>query len=405
MGVAVRYAVVDAVWKLARTLAGKRLVRSNGVESTFLQPLPPGPFLLLANHAHALDPYVIGTVLDRPVRYMANLEGVSPALAAFSGLGGAFGKRKGMPDLAALRTALRYLKDGEPVGIFPEGDRSWDGKTAVINPGIARLARMAGVPLVTVRQRGSYLTFPRWAKVRRQGRWTMDFSVMEASRVASGSIDDLVGDIQHRLDNDDLLWAASSGLRFSCRAPASGISRALWACPHCGSVGRTMDDDTPIRCLACGSAWKVDATCGIRNVSGHAGGFIGRPAFDWGSDRRADINTWIAWQRAYAASLVGAGSSWRVSSRVPGLARLGPGRPVHHGAGTLSISSSALFFKPDSDSRTIAFDLARVEGFIDNFNRVCAFSHGKERWQLDHGSAFPLMWIDLVQAARKRLDR
>lgn len=398
-----RYAFVEAVWKFARAVAGKRLVRGNGVVPVFAQPLPQGPFLLLANHAHALDPYVIGAVLDRPVRYMANLEGVSPVLAAFSGLGGAFGKRKGMPDLSALRTALQYLKEGEPVGIFPEGDRSWDGKTATLNPGIARLARIAAVPIVLARQRGSYLTFPRWAKVRRKGLWTIDFSVIEAGRVASMTVEVLTREIQSALDNDDLAWASASGLRFVCKAPASGISRALWACPHCGSIARTIEDSTTIRCLACGSNWVVDANCGIRNVSGQSRDFPGRPAFNWSNGKRADVYSWMHWQRAYASNLAGPGSSMRVSVHVPGLSRLGPGNPVHHGPGILSVSSDALLFKPDSAATLITLGMARIEGFIDNFNRVCEFSHGRERWQLDHGSAYPLMWIDLVDSARNRV--
>lgn len=397
-----RYAFVEIVWRLVHAVAGARLVRGNGVVATFAQPLPQGPFLLLANHAHALDPYVIGVVLDRPVRYMANIEGVSPVLAAFSGLAGAFGKRKGMPDLSALRTALRYLKDGEPVGIFPEGDRSWDGRTATLNPGIARLAKMAAVPIVVVRQRGSYLTFPRWARVRRKGQWTMDFSVIEAGRVASMTVDDLTRRIQRELDNDDLAWVSATGLRFSCKAPASGISRALWACPHCGSIARTIDDETTIRCLACGSSWIVDAGCGIWNESGHAGDFCGRPAPDWTLGKRTDIQTWMRWQRVYASTLAGPGSSWRVSVHVPGLSMLEPGRPVHHGPGILSASSDVLLFKPDSGAAAITLAMERIEGFIDNFNRVCAFSYGKERWQLDHGSAYPLMWIDLVESARNR---
>jgi 1-acyl-sn-glycerol-3-phosphate acyltransferase len=400
--VLVRYAFVGTVWKFARFVAGKRLVRGNGVVPTFTRPLPQGPFLLLANHAHALDPYVIGAVLDSPVRYMANLEGVSPVLAACSGLGGAFGKRKGMPDLSALRTALQYLKDGEPVGIFPEGDRSWDGKTATLNPGIARLAKIAAVPIVLARQRGSYLTFPRWATVRRKGLWTIDFSVIEAGRVASLTVDALTREIQTTLDNDDLDWASASRVEFSCKAPASGMSRALWACPHCGSIARTIDDAMTIRCLTCGSGWVVDANCGIRNKSGKAEDFPGRPAFGWNSDKRADIQSWMHWQRAYAANLAGPGSSRRASVHVSGLSRLGPGHPVHHGPGMLSVSSEALLFKPDSAAVPITLGISRIEGFIDNFNRVCEFSHGKERWQLDHGSAYPLMWIDLVAAARNR---
>lgn len=397
-----RYAFVEAVWKSARAVAGGRLIRGNHVVASFAQPLPQGPFLLLANHAHALDPYVIGVLLERPVRYMANLEGVSPMLAAFSGLGGAFGKRKGMPDLAALRTALRYLKDGEPVGIFPEGDRSWDGRTATLNPGIARLARIAAVPIVLARQRGSYLTFPRWAKIGRKGLWTIDFSVIEAGQVASMTAADLIHEIQTALDNDDLAWASASGLNFTCEAPSSGVSRALWACPHCGSIARTIDDRTTISCLACGSSWVMDANCGITNVSGQAGYFPGRPAFDSNSGKITDIQHWMQWQRAYALALAGPGSSWKASVHVPGLSRLGPGRPVHHGPGMLSVSSCSMLFKPDSAGAPITLGMSRIEGFIDNFNRACEFSHGRERWRLDHGSAYPLMWIDLVSAARNR---
>lgn len=396
-----RYSVVEAVWTLVRAVAGKRLLRENRVVASFSRPVPSGPFLLLANHAHALDPYVVGTLIGRPVRYMANIEGVPPAAAAFAGLVGAFGKRKGMPDFGALRTAMNHLGNGEPVGIFPEGDRSWDGRTAPLHMGIARLAKIARVPVLLAKQRGSYLTFPRWADARRSGLWSVEFTLIEANTVAESPLDDLYRVIRAGLEHDEVAWAGRMGLRFECDAPARGASRALWACPHCGAAGRTIDDDSTVRCLDCGSAWTVDANCGVQALSGHGRAFFGGPGR--ASTMPRDIPSWIAWQRAYSSILVRTDLSMRIGARVAGLSRLEPGRPVRLGPGRLSVSAAGLAFEPDSGGPVQKFPAGQIEGLVDNFNRHCAFSRGAERWTFDHRSAHPLMWIDLVGAARSGL--
>jgi len=386
-----RYSIVEAVWAMVRAVAGSRILRDNRAVASFSQPVPSGPFLLLANHAHALDPYIIGMLIGRPIRYMANVEGVTPVAAAFAGLVGAFGKRKGMPDFAALRAAMGHLENGEPVGVFPEGDRSWDGRTAPLTTGVARLARIARVPVLLARQRGSYLSRPRWADAGRAGLWSVEFTLIDADRVADSSLEDLHRAIVSGLDHDGVAWAERRGIRFECDAPARGAARALWACPRCGAVGGTVDDDVNVRCPDCGGAWTVDANCGVRPLSGS----------DPSTPR--DIPAWLDWQRAYAAKLVRIDPPTCVSVRVAGMSRLEPGRPVRYGPGRLSVSAAGLSFEPDSGVSALEFPAERIEGLVDNFNRYCAFSIGSERWRFDHCSARPLMWIDLVGAARARI--
>jgi len=62
--------------------------------------------------------------------------------------------RRGEPDSEALRTALSLLQAGEIVGMFPEGTRRNKGLRKKFAPephtGTARIALMAGVPLVPV---------------------------------------------------------------------------------------------------------------------------------------------------------------------------------------------------------------------------------------------------------------
>ncbi|WP_313891003.1 lysophospholipid acyltransferase family protein [Psychrobacillus sp.] len=87
-----------------------------------------GGILLCSNHIHALDPPVVGINAPRPVNFMAKeelfnmpiLKNLLPGLNAFP-------VKRGMSDRDALRRAIKLLKDGEVVGLFPEGTRSKDG--------------------------------------------------------------------------------------------------------------------------------------------------------------------------------------------------------------------------------------------------------------------------------------
>lgn len=94
-----------------------------------------GGVLLCSNHIDNLDPPVVGITAPRPVRFMAKeelfqmpiLKGLLPRLHAFP-------VKRGMSDRQAMRTALKILKDGEVVGLFPEGTRS---KTGELQKGLA----------------------------------------------------------------------------------------------------------------------------------------------------------------------------------------------------------------------------------------------------------------------------
>lgn len=88
-----------------------------------------GGVLLCTNHIDNLDPPVVGITCPRTVNFMAKeelfeapiLKNLLPSLQAFP-------VKRGMSDRQAMRKALSVLKDGEVVGLFPEGTRSKDGE-------------------------------------------------------------------------------------------------------------------------------------------------------------------------------------------------------------------------------------------------------------------------------------
>lgn len=87
-----------------------------------------GGILLCSNHIHALDPPVVGMTSPRTVHFMAKEELFKvPVLGRILPQVNAFPVKRGMSDREALRSALRILKNGDVVGLFPEGTRSDDG--------------------------------------------------------------------------------------------------------------------------------------------------------------------------------------------------------------------------------------------------------------------------------------
>ncbi len=83
-----------------------------------------GPLLLASNHRSFLDPFVIGTLVKRPVYYMAKRELFEKRWQAWilNALG-AFPVDRGAGDGDAMATARTILERGDCVVVFPEGTR------------------------------------------------------------------------------------------------------------------------------------------------------------------------------------------------------------------------------------------------------------------------------------------
>lgn len=110
-----------------------------------------GGVLLVANHASALDPPLLGSAMTRPVHFMAKAELFKiPLLKQALPRVHAFPVRRGAADRAAIRTAVERLKAGHVVGLFPEGTRSLDGELLPLQRGAALIALKAGVPIIPV---------------------------------------------------------------------------------------------------------------------------------------------------------------------------------------------------------------------------------------------------------------
>ena len=108
-----------------------------------------GGAIIAANHASYLDPPIVGGSIRRQVRYMAAEELFRiPVFGPLIRSVGSFPVKRGEDDRSALREAVRQLKRGHLLLVFPEGTRSFNGELGEGKAGIGFIALHAGVPVI-----------------------------------------------------------------------------------------------------------------------------------------------------------------------------------------------------------------------------------------------------------------
>jgi 1-acyl-sn-glycerol-3-phosphate acyltransferase len=109
-----------------------------------------GALVVAANHRSFLDPPLLGTWFPRSVHFMAKEELFKiPVLGPLITAVDAFPVSREEADIASVRRALRILKEGGVVGIFPEGTRNVSGE-AKAKGGAVLLGTLASCPVVPV---------------------------------------------------------------------------------------------------------------------------------------------------------------------------------------------------------------------------------------------------------------
>ena len=121
-----------------------------------------GGVLVVANHQSYLDPILAAVGMPRPFHPMARQSLFRPA--PFTWIIRslyAFPVRRSSADLGAIREALRRLKQGAVVLMFPEGTRTRDGSIGLLQAGPVAVAARAGVPVMPVVIDGAFEAWPR----------------------------------------------------------------------------------------------------------------------------------------------------------------------------------------------------------------------------------------------------
>lgn len=117
-----------------------------------------GPMIFASNHVSFLDPTAINLASPRIPRTMAKSELFEGRIAWLMRGLGAFPVKRGKPDRAAMRRALKVLDAGMVLSVFPEGTRSKNGELGIAGPGFSYLVHTSKVPVIPIFLQGNEKT-------------------------------------------------------------------------------------------------------------------------------------------------------------------------------------------------------------------------------------------------------
>jgi len=276
--------------RIAQPTYGAYLLKHNRVESVGMEQLRTlkPPFLVIGNHVHTMDSLFISSASPVHIRWVAGaylfkLFGLRPMLERWVG---AISKQQGRSDLFTIRAIGDALKQGDIVGLFPEGTRTWDGEPVGFDQAIAKLVRMFKVPIVVMHLEGFYGLKPRWADKKRKGKVCLRvLPPIMPDHISGMSVAELYAKLLSDIGFSYRDWQEKNRVPYLSKRAAEGVEQVLYLCPECKQAGTITSKGTTITCTHCASSAKLDPYDKLHTTQG-------THHFD-------DIAAWHAWEKQY----------------------------------------------------------------------------------------------------------
>jgi 1-acyl-sn-glycerol-3-phosphate acyltransferase len=217
--------------------------------------LPKKPFIVLCNHTNNWDGLYLVTYLKRFIYFIVHDEFYKNRLRktiAYNLLG-QIGRGKIKNDIFPIRKFLDLKQKKQCVGVFPEGDISYTGRSLPVGKSIAKLVKLLDIPVVAVRIDGGSFHEPRHSYGARRVKISMKITdVIAREDVNALSRDELYDRIYNAIRYDDGKYQAEHRNVIRGKNMAEKLENVLFMCPDCGKTNTLRSSGDKLFCGGCG---------------------------------------------------------------------------------------------------------------------------------------------------------
>ncbi|MAY75604.1 MAG: hypothetical protein CMJ31_12995 [Phycisphaerae bacterium] len=204
-----------------------------------------GPLIIVANHTAGVDPVLIQSAVPFYVRWMMAADMGIPLLDWFWRWWGVIFVDRENPGSAGLRQAIRHLRDGGVIGIFPEGGLERPPRQVMpFQEGIGVLIKRTGARVLPVTIDGTPQYDPAWASLWRASESTIHFREIIDYANSDIPADQIAEDLRRRFLNWTGWPANDSPPPWQVEADAPGYGRS--ASPESEKLRRLHSRGLPL---------------------------------------------------------------------------------------------------------------------------------------------------------------
>jgi len=355
------------------------------------------PYLILGNHVSYWDPFLVNIFIDEPMCYIAGAVYFrNPILRFFLNLAGSIPKKKFMTHYLPIKRLIQARENGRILGIFPEGERKWDGTTDEMNyRTTAKLIKKLNVPVVAVNIKGGYLVYPRWAKSPRKGKINLAYKLsLTEEEVLTSSIEEIENKIKKDLFHDEFSYQKNSWNKYIGNNLAEHLEHFLFLCPNCHSINSLISQHNELYCNRC--SYKV-----IYNQYGLLEEMQKKIYFD-------NLRDWNCWQKSYLEEFVNKKIESSVietilqDDSVEMLEGSFEKAFKSMGVGRLHLNRDGLYFSLPNETEK-QFKLKKITGLNVQFHAVLEFNYKEKMYHFkflnQHISAYK--WVLAINYCKK----
>lgn len=336
----------------------------NLIEETNEHALEKGSYLMLGHHVTAYDAIISNMYSKSLIRYISGDANYDNELKKkLLNMMDCIPFSKNKSDMAAILKIKRKIKQGSPIGLYPEGGRNWDGVTDYIIPSTAKLIKMLKVPVYISFHKGGFLTKPRWASYLRKGKIIVSSKLLfTKDQIKDMSVEEIHNLLKDSLQYNAFEWQKEHMIAFKGKNLAEHIERLLYKCPKCGSLDSFVSSGDYFKCKTCHVQYKMNIY-----------GFIeGCEQFDNTAD-------WNQWQKNFIPSIVNNDfefTSKNVATEI--IHKENNTREKKNATVTLTNEKITLLI----DGTTNIIPIHKLFGLSTTFLDVCEFHYGKTKYRL-----------------------
>jgi len=155
----------------------------------------------------------------------------------------------------------KKAREGGIIGLYPEGQTSWDGLNQPMTPATPKLVKLLKIPVVAVVTKGGYISQPRWVWTRdlRKSRVILEAKVLiSRDEIKKLKVDEIEERLRRGLFNDDFQFQKDNPVKLKSNNRAETLELFTYICPKCKTVDALKSEGHDVRCQSCGWEFTID---------------------------------------------------------------------------------------------------------------------------------------------------
>ena len=240
-----------------------------------------GRCVIISNHESIIDVLPAYTVVPDKTHFVVSKSMMqSMPIAPLMEMCGAIGKNQFQTSALDMRRMKSVLDHDEPLMIFPAGLMTESGASTPIPLATAKVLKWFKTDIYVSRVNGTYLTNPKWAKVKRKGEITIElYKLASCEEFAALSDDEAAKLVEDHLSFDAYRYNDEKKVYYKNGDNVEGLEYVLYQCPVCErEFNISVRRRNRLTCEACGYTVRSDNYGMLSLIGG------GEPMYKYPSD-------------------------------------------------------------------------------------------------------------------------